>query len=45
MGYIILYGLTLFNISPEELIMSETPEKDIVVIKKVRIYDIRYSDT
>ena len=45
MGYIILYGLTLFNISPEELIMSETPEKDIVVIKKVRIYDKRYSDT
>ena len=37
MGYVILYGLTLFNISPEELIISEIPEKDIAVIKRVRI--------
>ena len=37
MGYVILYGLTLFNISPEELNMSEIPEKDIAVIKRVRI--------
>ena len=44
MGYIILYGLTLFNISPEELLQSEIPEKDIIVIKRVRIvifYDKR----
>ena len=37
LGYIILYGLTLFNISPEELLQSEVPEKDIVVIRRVRI--------
>ena len=38
MGYIILYGLTLFNISPEELLQAEIPEKDIAVIKKVKLF-------
>ena len=35
MGYVILYGLTLFSISPEELIQSEIIEKDVAVIKRV----------
>merc|ERR1711953_579100 len=43
MGYIILYGLTLFNISPEELLQAEIPEKDIAVIKKVRIFFYKLS--
>ena len=39
MGYILLYGLTLFKISPEELLWAEIPEKDIAVMNKVKEND------
>ena len=37
LGYIILYGITLYNISDEDLLKAKIPEKDILVIKKVRM--------
>ena len=35
-GYILLYGLAVYNISEEEQINFEIPEKDMFVIRKVR---------
>ena len=37
LGYIILYGITLYNISDEDLLKEKIPEKDILVIKWVRM--------
>ena len=35
-GYILLYGLAVYNISEEEQTNFEIPEKDMFVIRKVR---------
>ena len=35
LGYIVLYSLTLYNVSDEILQDWQTPEKDIKTIKKV----------
>ena len=37
LGYIVLYGLTLYNVSDETLHYWQTPDKDIKTIKKVKI--------
>ena len=35
LGYIVLYSLTLYNVSDETLQDWKTPEKDIKTVKKV----------
>ena len=36
LGYIVLYSLTLYNVSEETLHFWQTPDKDIKTIKKVK---------
>ena len=39
LGYIILYGVTLYDISDEELL--QLPKKDVLVIRRVKTMKIK----
>ena len=43
LGYIVLYSLTLYNVTDSQLRDWKATEKDILTIKKVNILDIHLS--